>query len=240
MIKFKFPLQPHQKHYIAERRPWLFTAYSDGRWLYYQVSTTSLYAYWEDVHFELGSERVVNMTDVTKPTSTMKFVLNWNYEHHMLSIFYFLGLQRTIRPLFSSHGILTESRLLRPAMQLCLPKCYTENVQIVVVYWYMESLWMLMIAMKNMYSLNESGHYLPPAFVTIYRLIHCSLTDRSRLEFARSLWSESPNKLFEQRILAVRKFPTVLLFAILETIMTSKIKQMTMSGISAWQPSVGF
>ena len=39
----KFPLQPHQIYYITVWRTWLFIAYSDGRWLYYQFSLPHLY-----------------------------------------------------------------------------------------------------------------------------------------------------------------------------------------------------
>ena len=43
-------------------RTWLFVAYSDQRWLYYQFSLHNLYVSfiegWENVLFELGSERV--------------------------------------------------------------------------------------------------------------------------------------------------------------------------------------
>ena len=45
-------------------RTWLFIAYSDERWLYYQFSLPHLYILslegWEKIHFELGSERVNN------------------------------------------------------------------------------------------------------------------------------------------------------------------------------------
>ena len=43
-------------------RTWLFMAYSDARWLYYQLSLPSVIQFslqgWENAVFELGSERV--------------------------------------------------------------------------------------------------------------------------------------------------------------------------------------
>ena len=45
VISFKFPLQPHQKYYITVWRTWLFIAYSDERWLYYQFSLPHLYIF---------------------------------------------------------------------------------------------------------------------------------------------------------------------------------------------------
>ena len=73
VIKFKFPLQPHQKHsrHIV-LRTWLFIAYSDGRWLYYQFSAISLIHFlfrWENVLFELRSGRVkLRYNQRTHPT----------------------------------------------------------------------------------------------------------------------------------------------------------------------------
>ena len=49
-------------------RTWLFIAYSDERWLYYQFSLHHLYLFylkgWESVRFELGSERVNHCLDI--------------------------------------------------------------------------------------------------------------------------------------------------------------------------------
>ena len=57
MINFKFPLQPHQKYYIAQHGEiGLSKLYSDDIW-YYPTLTTSLKR-WENVLSLLGGERV--------------------------------------------------------------------------------------------------------------------------------------------------------------------------------------
>ena len=75
---------PEISHHTAWRT-WLFIAYSDERWLYYQFSLSHLYIFslkgWENVLFECRSERF------TTPTSTcwwhlllpwQHFNFNWN------------------------------------------------------------------------------------------------------------------------------------------------------------------
>ena len=59
VINFKFPLQPQQKYDITKYEELGFS-YSDER-LYHQFSLLHLYNFflegWENVDFELGSER---------------------------------------------------------------------------------------------------------------------------------------------------------------------------------------
>ena len=62
MINLKFLLQPHHKYkHHTVWRTWLFIACSDERCLYYQFSQSHIYISlskgWENVLFELGSER---------------------------------------------------------------------------------------------------------------------------------------------------------------------------------------
>ena len=56
---------------------WLFIAYSDERWLYLLILTTSLVHFslkgWENVLFELGSEKVKNVRRVTIPAAHQRF-----------------------------------------------------------------------------------------------------------------------------------------------------------------------
>ena len=80
----KFPMKEHYSHIIASSHSlvnpftpksdqfkispaaspetWLFIAYSDEKWLHYQILTASLIHFsikgWENVLFDLGSERV--------------------------------------------------------------------------------------------------------------------------------------------------------------------------------------
>ena len=59
VINFKFPLQPHQKYNIIQYGERGFSSfYSDERWY-----TTN--SHWENVLFELGSERSIQLTVIT-------------------------------------------------------------------------------------------------------------------------------------------------------------------------------
>ena len=73
VINVKFPLQPHQKYNVKHYEDWLFIPYSDERWLYYQfslpVTHTALLCGWDNILFELGSERV-NALPFWNSTST--------------------------------------------------------------------------------------------------------------------------------------------------------------------------
>ena len=66
-------------------RIWLFIAYSGEWWFYYQFSLPHSYISswkgWEDVYFELRSERVNGSTMITYPAEVRNAVSRCNYLH---------------------------------------------------------------------------------------------------------------------------------------------------------------
>ena len=71
------------------RRTWLFIAYSDERWLYYQFSLHHSYNRflkgWENTLFELRSERVKRLGECCSPQSTMWGSMHGWRGRHLLS-----------------------------------------------------------------------------------------------------------------------------------------------------------
>ena len=88
VINFKFPLKPHQKYCITVWRTWLYLAYSDERWLYYQFSLPHL-------DLRIGSIIIFNLSKLwkTKFFKLCDLVFMWGCRGKLK--FITLGSERT-------------------------------------------------------------------------------------------------------------------------------------------------